>query len=52
MDAIDVIRHADGDVELVDAEELEAAVDDGLVSEALAEKARTVASAVERALSS
>ena len=48
---VDVIRHADGTVEVVDEAELEAAVDDGLISEALAKKARSVAGAVERALS-
>ncbi|ADB62136.1 protein of unknown function DUF402 [Haloterrigena turkmenica DSM 5511] len=48
---VDVIRHADGTVETVDADELEAAVDDGHVSEELAEKATNVAAAVERALS-
>lgn len=48
---VDVVRHGDGTVEVVDEAELEAAVDDGLVSDELAEKARTVASAVERALS-
>ncbi|AXR80440.1 DUF402 domain-containing protein [Natrarchaeobaculum sulfurireducens] len=48
---IDVIRRPDGSVDIVDADELEAAVDDGLLTEALAEKARSVAKAVERALS-
>ncbi|SER24232.1 DUF402 domain-containing protein [Natrinema salaciae] len=48
---VDVIRQGDGTVEIVDADELEAAVDDGLVSETLSEKAMTVADAVERALS-
>ncbi len=48
---IDVIRHADGTVETVDADELEAALEDGLVSPALAEKARRVADALERAFS-
>ncbi|MXV64496.1 DUF402 domain-containing protein [Natronorubrum sp. JWXQ-INN-674] len=48
---VDVIRTPDGAVEIVDADELEAAVDDGRVSEELAEKAMTVAEAVERALS-
>ncbi|SDR40466.1 DUF402 domain-containing protein [Natronobacterium texcoconense] len=48
---VDVIRTPDGGVEIVDAEELEAKVDEGLVSEPLAEKARSVAEAVERALS-
>ncbi|MHC3436964.1 ribonuclease FAU-1 family protein [Natrialbaceae archaeon A-gly3] len=48
---VDVIRRPDGTVEVVDEDELEAAVEDGLVSEELAEKARNVATAVERALS-
>lgn len=48
---IDVIRHADGTVETVDDDELEAAVEDGLVTPELADKARSVAAAVERALS-
>ncbi|WP_436345765.1 DUF402 domain-containing protein [Natronorubrum sp. FCH18a] len=48
---IDVIRTPDGTVEIVDADELEAAVADGHVSDELAEKARGVAEAVERALS-
>ncbi|WP_255170648.1 DUF402 domain-containing protein [Natrononativus amylolyticus] len=48
---VDVIRRPDGSVEIVDRDELEEAVADGLVSEPLAEKARGVANAVERALS-
>ena len=48
---VDVVRHADGTVERVDDDELDAAVAAGQVSEALAEKARSVATAVERALS-
>ncbi|NUB89575.1 DUF402 domain-containing protein [Haloterrigena sp. SYSU A121-1] len=48
---VDVIRHTDGTVETVDEDELEAAVGDGHVSEELAEKATSVAAAVERALS-
>ena len=48
---IDVVRAPDGTVEIVDADELEAAVADGHVSDELAEKARSVAEAVERALS-
>ncbi|ELY94050.1 DUF402 domain-containing protein [Natrialba taiwanensis] len=48
---VDVIRTPDGTVDIVDEAELEAAVDDGLVSAALAEKATTVATAVKRALS-
>ncbi|WP_435316958.1 DUF402 domain-containing protein [Haloarchaeobius sp. TZWSO28] len=48
---VDVVKHADGTVERVDDDELDEAVASGHVSEALAEKARSVASAVERALS-
>ncbi len=48
---IDVIRREDGSVAVVDGDELADAVDDGLLDEELAEKARNVASAVERALS-
>ena len=48
---VDVIRHADGRVEIVDEDELEAAVADGLVSTDLAERAGSVARAVQRALS-
>ena len=48
---VDVVRQADGSVEIVDEAELAEAVADGLVDEALAEKARSVAGAVERALS-
>jgi hypothetical protein len=50
---VDVVRHdyADGSVERVDDDELDAAVDDGHVPEPLAEKARSVATAVENALS-
>jgi len=48
---VDVIRRPDGEVAVVDEEELAAAVEEGLVSEPLAEKARGVARAVERALS-
>ncbi|MFB6300442.1 MAG: DUF402 domain-containing protein [Halobacteriales archaeon] len=47
---IDVIRHADGTVERVDDDELTEAVDAGHISPELAEKARTVATGVERAL--
>ena len=47
---VDVVKHADGTVERVDDDELDAAVDAGHVSEALAEKARSVAAAVENAL--
>ncbi len=48
---VDVVRRPDATVEVVDEDELEAALEDGHVSEALAEKARSVAGAVERALS-
>ncbi|WP_135820474.1 DUF402 domain-containing protein [Halostella litorea] len=47
---VDVIKRPDGEVSVVDEDELAAAVEAGHVSEALAEKARSVASAVERAL--
>ncbi len=48
---IDVIKRPDGTVSIVDEDELADAVADGLVTDALAKKARTVATAVERALS-
>ncbi|WEL21307.1 Ribonuclease G and E [Halorhabdus sp. BNX81] len=48
---VDVVKHRDGTVERVDDDELDAAVGAGNVPEALAEKAREVASAVESALS-
>jgi hypothetical protein len=47
---VDVVKHADGTVRRVDDDELDAAVEHGHVGEALAEKARNVASAVENAL--
>nr|WP_174256022.1 DUF402 domain-containing protein [Halorhabdus utahensis] len=47
---VDVVKHTDGTVERVDDDELDAAVAAGDVPEALAEKARKVASAVENAL--
>ena len=47
---VDVVERPDGTVERVDDDELAAAVDDGDVSDALAERARSVAAAVERAL--
>jgi len=47
---VDVVKHADGTVERVDDDELDAAVEAGDVPEPLAEKAREVASAVENAL--
>jgi probable ribonuclease FAU-1 len=48
---VDVVRHGDGRVERVDSDELEEATAAGLVGEELAEKARGVASSIERALS-
>ncbi|WP_336345584.1 DUF402 domain-containing protein [Halalkalicoccus ordinarius] len=48
---VDVVKHEDGGVERVDADELEAATAAGLVGEGLAERARGVASSIERALS-
>ncbi|MFC7155703.1 DUF402 domain-containing protein [Halomarina halobia] len=47
---VDVVKHADGTVERVDDDELDEAVAAGQVTEALAERARRVATAVERAL--
>ena len=47
---VDVVKHADGTVERVDDDELDAAVEAAHVPEPLAEKAREVASAVENAL--
>ena len=47
---VDVIRHADGTVERVDDDELDAAVEAGTVPEPLAERARSVAGAVASAL--
>ena len=47
---VDVVKHADGTVERVDDDELDAAVAAGHVPEALAEKARSVAGAVANAL--
>ncbi|QPV65056.1 DUF402 domain-containing protein [Halosimplex litoreum] len=47
---VDVVKHADGRVQRVDDDELDAAVAAGHVPEALAEKARSVAAAVENAL--
>ncbi|MFP8952872.1 DUF402 domain-containing protein [Natrialbaceae archaeon A-arb3/5] len=48
---VDVIKRPDGTVEIVDEAELADAVSDGLVAGDVAEKARSVAEAVERALS-
>jgi hypothetical protein len=47
---VDVVKHADGSVDRVDDDELDAAEAAGLIPSALAEKARTVASAVENVL--
>ena len=47
---VDVVKHADGTVERVDDDELDDAVAAGHVPEALAARAREVASAVESAL--
>ncbi|MFW5937897.1 MAG: DUF402 domain-containing protein [Halanaeroarchaeum sp.] len=47
---VDVIKHADGTVEVVDEDELAASVVAGTISEPLAEKARDVASQVANAL--
>jgi Ribonuclease G/E len=47
---VDVVKHADGRVERVDDDELDEAVEAGQLSEALAEKARSVATAIENAL--
>jgi Ribonuclease G/E len=47
---VDVVKHADGRVQRVDDDELDAAVEAGEISSELAEKARDVASALERAL--
>jgi len=47
---VDVVKHGDGSVERVDDDELDDAVEAGYVSDRLAEKARSVAAAVENAL--
>ncbi|MDS0280833.1 DUF402 domain-containing protein [Haloarcula onubensis] len=47
---VDVLKHADGRVERVDDDELDAAVDAGHVPEDLADRARSVAAAVASAL--
>ncbi|PSQ59670.1 MAG: RNA-binding protein, partial [Halobacteriales archaeon SW_9_67_25] len=47
---VDVVRTPDGTVRRVDDDELDAAVEAGNVPEALAEKAREVAGALENAL--
>jgi hypothetical protein len=48
---VDVVKRPDGTVERVDDDELEAALEAGLIGDALAEKARSVAAAVESGLS-
>jgi hypothetical protein len=47
---VDVVKHADGTVERVDDDELDTAENEGLIPTDLAEKARSVAGAVESAL--
>jgi Ribonuclease G/E len=47
---VDVIEHADGRVERVDDDELDAAVEVGEVPQVLADRARSVAAAVANAL--
>ena len=47
---VDVIKYPDGEVERVDDDELDEAVEAGELPEELAEKARQVASSIERAL--
>jgi len=47
---VDVVEHRDGTVERVDDDELDAAVDAGHVTPELGDRARTVATSVERAL--
>jgi len=47
---VDVLKHADGTIERVDDDELAEAVAAGQLSESLAEKARSVATALENAL--
>jgi Ribonuclease G/E len=47
---VDVVKHGDGTVERVDDDELDAAEADGDVPSDLADRARSVASAVENAL--
>ncbi|RLM59850.1 DUF402 domain-containing protein [Halobellus sp. Atlit-31R] len=48
---VDVVKRPDGTVERVDDDELDAAADAGAVPEAVAKKARSVATSLERALS-
>jgi len=47
---VDVIKYPDGTVERVDDDELDAAVEAGDLPEALAEKARSVAASIKRAI--
>jgi Ribonuclease G/E len=47
---VDVVKHADGRVERIDDDELDAAVEAGELPAALAERARSVASSLEKAL--
>jgi hypothetical protein len=47
---VDVVKHRDGSVERVDDDELDAAVEAGEISEALAEQARQVATSIQNAL--
>jgi hypothetical protein len=47
---VDVVKHADGTTERVDDNELDSAVERGEVPKSLAEKARSVATAIERVL--
>jgi hypothetical protein len=47
---VDVVKHADGQIERVDDAELDTAVSEGHVSETLANKAREVATTLENAL--
>lgn len=47
---VDVVKHADGQIERVDETELDAAVSEGQVSETLARRAREVADMLEKVL--
>ncbi|MFB6097077.1 MAG: DUF402 domain-containing protein [Haloferacaceae archaeon] len=47
---VDVVKHRDGRVERVDDDDLDASVAAGEISDPLAEKARSVATSIERAL--
>jgi hypothetical protein len=48
---VDVVKYPNGEVERVDDDELDVAVEKGYVAEELAEKARSIAASVESALS-